>query len=93
MPRGGVLEVEIRPEADGQVEVVVRDTGPGIPPRHLPRLYEPFFTTKETGLGLGLPVSQRIAHDHGGTLCARRIAPGAARGSCSACRPAATPAA
>src|SRR5215208_2067997 len=68
MPRGGILEIEIGRGADGQVEVVVLDTGPGIPPAHLPRLYEPFFTSKETGLGLGLVVSQRIARDHGGTL-------------------------
>lgn len=79
MPRGGDLEVEIRPAADGQVEVIVLDTGPGIPPRHFARLYEPFFTTKETGLGLGLPVSQRIAHDHGGMLCAANRPQGGAR--------------
>jgi two-component system sensor histidine kinase HydH len=79
MPRGGVLDVEIRPAADGQVEVVVLDTGPGIPARHFARLYEPFFTTKETGLGLGLPVSQRIAHDHGGMLCAANRPQGGAR--------------
>jgi two-component system sensor histidine kinase HydH len=79
MPRGGVLDVEIQPAADGQVEVIVLDTGPGIPARHFARLYEPFFTTKETGLGLGLPVSQRIAHDHGGTLCAANRPQGGAR--------------
>src|SRR3954470_1884148 len=68
MPRGGVLEIELRPPDDGHAELAVLDTGPGIPPRHLPRLYEPFFTSKETGLGLGLVVSQRIATSHGGSL-------------------------
>jgi two-component system sensor histidine kinase HydH len=79
MPRGGVLEVGLNPGDDGQVEVWVLDTGPGIPPRHLSRLYEPFFTSKETGLGLGLAVSQRIAHDHGGTLRASNGPQGGAR--------------
>jgi two-component system sensor histidine kinase HydH len=79
MPRGGVLEVEIRPASDGHAEVLVQDTGPGISTRHLARLYEPFFTTKETGLGLGLPVSHRIAHDHSGTLQATNRPQGGAR--------------
>lgn len=79
LPRGGVLEVELRPEADGHVEVAVQDTGPGIQTEHLGRLYEPFFTSKETGLGLGLVVSQRIAHDHGGTLHATNRPQGGAR--------------
>lgn len=68
MPRGGVLEMEILPGPDEHVELVVLDTGPGIPPGNLPRLYELFFTSKETGLGLGLPISRRIAEDHGGSL-------------------------
>jgi two-component system sensor histidine kinase HydH len=79
MPRGGILEIELNPPSDGQVELAVLDTGPGIPPRHLPRLYEPFFTSKETGLGLGLVVSQRIARDHGGSLRATNRPQGGAR--------------
>ncbi len=78
MPRGGILEVEIPPSTDGQVELRVLDTGPGIAPGHLTRLYEPFFTSKETGLGLGLAVSQRIARDHGGSLHARNRPEGGA---------------
>ncbi len=68
MPRGGVLEIELRPPSEHHAELAVLDTGPGIAPRHLPRLYEPFFTSKETGLGLGLVVSERIARNHGGSL-------------------------
>jgi two-component system, NtrC family, sensor histidine kinase HydH len=68
MPRGGVLEIELRPPGEHHAELAVLDTGPGIAPGHLSRLYEPFFTSKETGLGLGLVVSQRIARSHGGSL-------------------------
>ena len=68
MPRGGVLEIELRRPGEHHAELAVLDTGPGIAPRHLSRLYEPFFTSKETGLGLGLVVSQRIARSHGGSL-------------------------
>jgi two-component system sensor histidine kinase HydH len=68
MPRGGILEIELRMPSESHAELTVLDTGPGIEPRHLTRLFEPFFTSKETGLGLGLAVSQRIARDHGGTL-------------------------
>lgn len=68
MPRGGILEIALGAPADGQAELSVVDTGPGIAPRHLSRLFEPFFTSKEAGLGLGLAVSQRIARDHGGSL-------------------------
>jgi two-component system sensor histidine kinase HydH len=69
MPRGGILEIGLgSPGADRHIELEVCDTGPGIPTQHLSRLYEPFFTSKETGLGLGLVVSQRIARAHGGSL-------------------------
>jgi signal transduction histidine kinase len=71
MPRGGGLEIEIRPPRGterGRVEVCVRDTGPGIAAEVLPRLFQPFVSGKETGLGLGLVTSRRIAESHGGSL-------------------------
>jgi len=69
MPGGGRLEVGFpQTGRTGSIEVSIRDSGPGITPAMLPRLFEPFATGKETGLGLGLVVSQRIVEGHGGTL-------------------------
>jgi signal transduction histidine kinase len=69
MPSGGRLSVGIRRQA-GRVEIAVADTGPGIAPEMLPRLFQPFASGKDTGLGLGLVISRRIVEDHGGTLTA-----------------------
>jgi C4-dicarboxylate-specific signal transduction histidine kinase len=52
------------------VEVVVRDTGPGIPIDSLPTLFDAFFTTKSEGLGLGLAIARSIVDSHGGQLWA-----------------------
>jgi two-component system sensor histidine kinase HydH len=68
MPQGGSLDVSLGAPVHGQVELRVCDTGPGIAPVLLPRLFEPFVSSKETGLGLGLVVSRRIAESHGGNL-------------------------
>jgi signal transduction histidine kinase len=68
MPQGGSLDVSLGAPVHAQVELRVRDTGPGIAPALLPRLFEPFVSSKETGLGLGLVVSRRIAESHGGNL-------------------------
>ena len=68
MPGGGRVEVHLGAPVHGQVELRVRDTGPGIAPELLPRVFEPFVSSKETGLGLGLAVSRRIAESHGGNL-------------------------
>ena len=78
MPQGGTVEVELRPARDGLVEMQVRDTGPGIAPQILPKVFETFVSSKETGVGLGLPVSKRIAEDHGGSLSAYNLPEGGA---------------
>jgi two-component system sensor histidine kinase HydH len=78
MPDGGAVEIELRPPRDGYVELLVRDTGPGIAADILPKVFETFVSSKETGIGLGVPVSRRIAEDHGGTLTAFNLPGGGA---------------
>jgi two-component system, NtrC family, sensor histidine kinase HydH len=78
MPRGGKLRIDLRELSGGQVELTVRDTGPGIVSKLLPTLFLPFVSTKETGLGLGLVTSRRIAETHGGTLHAANLPAGGA---------------
>src|SRR5262249_26438385 len=56
MPGGGSLRVEVDRPRDDRIELRVSDTGPGISPQILPRLFEPFVSSKETGIGLGLVV-------------------------------------
>jgi signal transduction histidine kinase len=70
MPHGGTVRIQVRsPAVPGQpVTVRVHDTGPGIAPRVRDRLFEPFVSGKETGLGLGLSISQRLIEAHGGTI-------------------------
>src|SRR5207245_4929716 len=72
MPGGGALFVGTR-AADGAALVEVRDTGPGIEPARLARIFAPFFTTKERGTGLGLALAQEIAQEHAGELTCASI--------------------
>ncbi len=74
-PKGGKLTVRTRfspdaadPKPGGPVSVEVTDEGPGVPPEALANLFDPFYSTKEQGTGLGLALTQQIAADHGGTL-------------------------
>jgi PAS domain S-box-containing protein len=69
LPKGGNIYLDIikTEEPEGQ-KVVVRDTGVGISEENLVNLFNPFFTTKEEGLGLGLFISKSIIEDHNGTM-------------------------
>lgn len=78
MPQGGLIRIEVRPEPNGHVVVTVRDNGPGIAPHILPVIFERFVSSKETGVGLGLPVSRRIAQEHGGDLTVENLPQGGA---------------
>src|SRR5512139_897473 len=69
MSKGGTLKVTSRPRpGEPMLDVVFTDTGPGIPPDHLSKILDPFFTTKEKGTGLGLSVVYGIVERHGGRL-------------------------
>ncbi|MBI2471955.1 MAG: PAS domain S-box protein [Planctomycetes bacterium] len=71
MPDGGQIKIMARKTTlflRDAVEIVISDTGMGIPSHELDKIFEPFYTTKSEGTGLGLPMVQRIIDDHGGTL-------------------------
>jgi len=66
MPNGGTLTVSTGSRTDGKYAVVVEDTGVGIPEGERGRIFEPYFTTKASGLGLGLVLTKKIVDAHGG---------------------------
>lgn len=70
MPTGGSLVVSVNAKPMDRFEIAVSDTGSGIPIELLPRLFQPFVSTKDTGLGLGLVISKRIVEAHSGTILA-----------------------
>ncbi len=67
MPQGGLLKITLGSD-DRFVSIAFKDTGPGIPADQLGNIFEPYFTTKSEGTGLGLMIVQRIVRDHGGEL-------------------------
>jgi PAS domain S-box-containing protein len=68
MENGGTLTVSTRTNNNHAVEAVFTDTGCGIPEENMDRIFEPLFTTKAKGIGLGLVVSKKMAEANGGTL-------------------------
>jgi signal transduction histidine kinase len=67
MGEGGVLEIAAMREAKS-ISIIFNDAGPGIPPDEVARIFEPFYTTKDTGIGMGLAVCLRIITAHNGTI-------------------------
>jgi signal transduction histidine kinase len=78
MREGGILTISCQvrqmpaPNAPGRtarwLEIAVSDTGPGIAVDQIERIFQPFYTTKAHGIGLGLPISRRLVEDHHGIL-------------------------
>jgi signal transduction histidine kinase len=68
MPSGGRITITGRVAEDGRLRLEVIDTGPGIPPEQLKRVFTLFFTTKPRGTGLGLAVAKKIVERHRGTI-------------------------
>ncbi|HYR69720.1 MAG TPA: ATP-binding protein [Candidatus Dormibacteraeota bacterium] len=82
MPEGGTLKVGAGLRRTrykkAYVDVVVVDSGSGIPDEVKEKIFDPFFTTRSMGTGLGLSISLQIAREHGGNLTARNLAQGGA---------------
>ena len=91
----GQIEVRVEPCSDDHVRMVVVDNGPGVVQELVPKLFEPYVTTKSHGTGLGLPIVQRIVVEHGGEITYCRPGQGGACFSvvlpCSGPSPASTP--
>ncbi len=71
-PDGGTIDIELfkkdSPQEDPVMIIRIVDHGEGIPEEFHDQIFEPFFSTKESGTGLGLPITRRIIEDHGGTI-------------------------
>jgi signal transduction histidine kinase len=67
MEKGGTLRVETKSLKD-RVEITISDSGSGIPPEQMEKIFNYYYTTKEKGVGLGLPIAHRIIEAHGGQL-------------------------
>lgn len=77
MADGGTITVKVRYDS-GRVEIEITDSGPGLSPEEQIKAFQPFFTTKEKGSGLGLPIVKNIIEAHKGTIHLNNTKPGGA---------------
>lgn len=67
MPEGGALNITLQPNQT-KLHIEFADTGTGIAPENLAQIFEPYYSTKDTGIGLGLPLTKKIIEEHGGQI-------------------------
>jgi signal transduction histidine kinase len=77
LPHGGIIHAAVE-SSDQHVQIRISDSGAGIATDMMPRLFQPFSSNKDTGLGLGLVITKRIVEDHGGTITAENQTSGGA---------------
>jgi signal transduction histidine kinase len=75
MPDGGTLSI-ITKKNGQSASINVADTGTGIPPENISKLFEPLFTTKSRGVGLGLAIVKSVIEAHGGTITVESVGRG-----------------
>jgi signal transduction histidine kinase len=75
-PAGPDVQLSLRPNGAGRVSLRIADRGVGIRPEDLPQIFDPYFTTRRTGTGLGLPIARNIIEGLGGTLAVQSSAGG-----------------
>ncbi|HEX8170220.1 MAG TPA: ATP-binding protein [Thermoanaerobaculia bacterium] len=72
---GGRVRLDAHAE-DSHVVIAVEDSGPGVAPELLPKIFDPYFSTKSTGTGLGLAIARKAVEEHGGRIHAENVHPG-----------------
>lgn len=73
MPEGGILRIDL--ENENKLAIIrISDTGIGIPQENIPHIFEPFWTSRAKGTGLGLALSRKVAEEHGGSLTVKSMA-------------------
>jgi PAS domain S-box-containing protein len=72
---GGMVRMASH-SVDSKVVISVEDTGPGVPDAVLPKIFDPYFSTKSTGTGLGLAIARKAVEEHGGRIHAENVNPG-----------------
>jgi two-component system sensor histidine kinase HydH len=72
MPDGGVLQVELQSDKS-RATIRISDSGIGIPPENIPHIFEPFWTSKARGTGLGLALCRKVGREHGGSLTVESV--------------------
>ena len=73
VPEGGEISVSAGPKEDNKIELIIRDSGRGIAPEDLKKIFAYYYTTKEKGVGLGLAITRKMIQAHGGTLEVRSV--------------------
>ena len=71
LENGGKIELRVASDSNGCINLIVKDDGPGVPEDDIQRIFEPFFSTKVQGTGLGMAIVHNLIDQHGGSISVR----------------------